>query len=148
MAMTRRTGRLIRLGLIVFVAAVSATLIGYGAWNNITLFVSPTDIVEKRYTPDQRLRIGGLVKAGSVITEGTKNRFILTDKKTDITVHFDKDNLPDLFREEQGVVVEGFLSADKVFVAESVLAKHDEEYMPKEVIDNLKASGNWMGDSQ
>ena len=147
MAMTRRKGRLIRLGLIVFVAAVSATLIGYGFWGNITLFVSPTDILAKQYSPEQRIRIGGLVEAGSVTRDGKNISFVLTDMENSVTVHFD-DILPDLFKEEQGVVVEGHLGADKIFIASSVLAKHDENYMPKEVVDSLKASGNWQEGTQ
>jgi len=94
--------------------------------------------------PDARLRIGGLVKDGSV-KRGSELRisFVVTDGKSDVPVNF-QGIVPDLFREGQGVVVEGRLGRDKIFTADTVLAKHDERYMPREVVDALKKSGRWQ----
>ena len=90
------------------------------------------------------MRIGGLVKPGSL--ENGDNllvRFLVTDGKTDISVHY-RGIVPDLFREGQGVVAEGKLESGGIFAADTVLAKHDERYMPREVVDALKKSGQWQ----
>ncbi len=150
MAMRRRTRRLVMIIAALCVALGAATLIGYGLSGNITLFVTPTQAMAGTYGSDQLLRIGGLVEAESVIRSGKSTRFAVTDRETSIHVEYN-DIPPDLFREEQGIVVEGFINVindRKVLIATSVLAKHDENYMPKEVIDSLKESGNWQGGSQ
>ena len=106
--------------------------------DSIVFFTSPTDVVEKRNPPGARLRIGGLVKPGSVARgDNLQVRFAITDGKTDIPVHY-QGIVPDLFREGQGVVAEGKLESGGTFAADTVLAKHDERYMPREVVDALK----------
>jgi cytochrome c-type biogenesis protein CcmE len=126
----------------VLVAAVALVL---GAMrDSIVFFNSPSDIVEKHPAPGKRLRIGGLVKPGSLIRgENLNIRFDVTDGKNEIAVRY-QGIVPDLFREGQGVVAEGKLGPDGVFVADTVLAKHDERYMPREVVDALKKSGHWQ----
>jgi cytochrome c-type biogenesis protein CcmE len=141
--MTRKQRRLILIGSSLGVLAIAVGLILSAMRQSIVFFNSPTDVVEHQVTPDARLRIGGLVKDGSV-KRGNELRisFVVTDGKSDVPVHF-QGIVPDLFREGQGVVVEGKLGADKIFAADTVLAKHDERYMPREVVDALKKSGRW-----
>jgi cytochrome c-type biogenesis protein CcmE len=103
-------------------------------------------MAEKAPPPGARLRLGGLVKEGSLQRENDgKIRFTVTDLKQDVAVTY-VGLLPDLFREGQGVVAEGTFGADHVFRADSVLAKHDERYMPREVADALKKQGVWRED--
>lgn len=110
----------------------------------ITFFYSPSDIVENSVAPGERFRLGGLVEKGSVIrTEGTTIRFAVTDTARSVAVTY-AGILPDLFREGQGVVTEGRLDENGVFKADIVLARHDENYMPKEVADALKRQGHWQ----
>jgi len=111
--------------------------------DSIVFFNSPTDVVERHVTPGSRIRLGGLVKDGSVVRgNDLAVRFDVTDGENTIAVAY-QGILPDLFREGQGVVTEGVLDPSGVFKADSVLAKHDENYMPKEVADALKRSGHW-----
>jgi cytochrome c-type biogenesis protein CcmE len=93
----------------------------------------------------KRLRIGGLVKEGSIVKEGVQVRFEVTDGAKSIPVRY-QAMLPDLFREKQGVVVQGAFQPDRTFVATTVLAKHDENYVPKELADELKKQGLWQHD--
>jgi cytochrome c-type biogenesis protein CcmE len=110
----------------------------------LVFFYSPSDLAAKTVGPERRIRIGGLVEDQSLVKEdGRRVAFRVTDGKTELKVVFD-GLLPDLFREGQGVVAEGKLRGDGVFVASSVLAKHDEKYMPPEVADALKRSGHWQ----
>jgi cytochrome c-type biogenesis protein CcmE len=105
-------------------------------------------LVEKHIKPGQRMRIGGLVKEGSVSrSDNLAVRFEVTDGTSTLTVAY-QGLLPDLFREGQGVVAEGALDANGTFRADSVLAKHDETYMPKEVAEALKKQGHWQEDYQ
>lgn len=111
---------------------------------NIVFFFSPTDIAEKKAVEDRRFRLGGLVEEGSVDRSGGETiAFRVTDISNAVLVRY-TGILPDLFREGQGIVAEGRL-VDGVFVADEVLAKHDETYMPPEVADALKKSGQWQG---
>jgi cytochrome c-type biogenesis protein CcmE len=115
--------------------------------DSIVFFNSPTDIVEKQIKPGVRIRLGGLVKAGSIARgEDLAVRFDVTDGKNTIAVSY-RGLLPDLFREGQGVVTEGALESSGAFRADTVLAKHDETYMPKEVADALKKQGHWKDDA-
>ena len=142
--MTRKQRRsvLIVMGLVVFGAATAMVLTALDS--KITFFYSPSDIVEKSVGPDQRFRLGGLVEEGTVRRgEGTEIRFHVTDTARSVEVTY-TGILPDLFREGQGVVTEGALDANGVFRADSVLARHDENYMPKEVADALKRQGVWQ----
>ena len=110
--------------------------------SNLSFFMSPTEITTNKPSPEQRLRIGGLVEDGSVKKPGDGVvLFTVTDTAESVAVRY-KGILPDLFREGQGVVAQGRL-IDGVFQADEVLAKHDENYMPPEVADALKKSGQW-----
>jgi cytochrome c-type biogenesis protein CcmE len=109
-------------------------------------FFSPSEVLEKAIGPDQRLRIGGLVAVGSLVRgEGATITFDVTDNAETIPATF-TGVLPDLFREGQGVIAEGYLR-DGVFEADEILAKHDENYMPKEVADALKEKGLYKGET-
>jgi cytochrome c-type biogenesis protein CcmE len=140
-----------RLALIAAAGAVlclAAGLVLFAMRDTIVFFYGPTEIVEKGLQPGTRMRLGGLVETGSV-TRGPGQRvtFAVTDSKTTMTVSYD-GLLPDLFREGQGVVTEGVFEGTGRFKADSVLAKHDETYMPREVADALKKQGHWQpGDS-
>ncbi len=137
--------RRMRFVLIALAALFAASgLILYALDDNLVYFYSPTDVQEKHIAPDTRIRIGGLVEEGSVVRKGNDVSFRVTDLSNSIPVRF-TGALPDLFREGQGVVTEGKLTADGVFIASEVLAKHDEKYMPPEVADALKRSGQWQG---
>ena len=114
-------------------------LILYGLDDGLYFFLSPSEIGEAHQ--DKKFRLGGLVKSGSIAHDNGDVRFAVTDGNDEVTVHF-RGLLPDLFREEQGVVVLGRLK-NGVFIAEEVLAKHDENYMPPEVVESLKKAGNW-----
>lgn len=114
--------------------------------SNLIFFYSPTDIKKMSIYPDKTIRIGGLVKAGTIKhSDSDKVDFILTDGNAEIEVSY-TGIMPSLFREGQGCIAEGNIVAPGVFFAEKILAKHDEKYMPKEVVDALKRSGNWHGD--
>ncbi len=122
----------------------AATLVLTALSDNIVFFYSPTQIAEKQIPPERRFRMGGLVEAGSVTKspDGQVTRFKVTDTNKTVDVVY-RGLLPDLFREGQGVVAEGSLGSDGVFVAREILAKHDENYMPPEVAKALKDSGQW-----
>jgi cytochrome c-type biogenesis protein CcmE len=145
--MTRKRRRLTIVLLGALVLGTAAALVLTAFEDNIVFFHSPTDIATKpELRTDRRLRVGGLVKEGSVKKEsdGLTVAFRVTDLTNEIRVAY-KGLLPDLFREGQGVVVEGRLQADGSFTADEVLAKHDENYMPPEVAEALKKSGQWKG---
>jgi len=140
--MTRKQRRLILIGSSLGVLAIAAVLVLSAMSDSIVFFNSPTDIVEKHIAPGTRIRVGGLVKPGSVQRgENLNIRFEVTDGKSDVAVRY-QGIVPDLFREGQGVVTEGKLEAGGI-MADMVLAKHDERYMPREVVDALKKSGGW-----
>jgi cytochrome c-type biogenesis protein CcmE len=144
--MTRKQRRLVLIGSGIGVLAVAVALMLNALRDSIVFFNSPTDIVEKHVGPGTRIRLGGLVKNGSVVrSDNLSVRFEVTDGKTGIPVSY-QGALPDLFREGQGVVAEGALDPGGTFKADSILAKHDETYMPKEVADALKRSGHWKDD--
>jgi cytochrome c-type biogenesis protein CcmE len=141
--MTRKQRRLVLIGSGLAVLAVAVALMLNAFRDSIVFFNSPSDVAEKHVPPGTRIRLGGLVKDGSVVrAENLVIRFDVTDGKSEIPVHY-QGVLPDLFREGQGVVAEGELGSGGVFNADTILAKHDETYMPKEVADALKKSGHW-----
>ena len=141
--MTRKQRRLVLIGSSVGVLCVAVGLVLNALSGSIVFFNSPTDIKEKQIAAGTRVRIGGLVKDGSVQRgEKLRIRFEVTDGKNDVPVKF-QGIVPDLFREGQGVVAEGKLEPGGILDADTVLAKHDERYMPKEVVDALKKSGRW-----
>ena len=146
--MTRKQKRLAGIGAIAVVLAVAVALVLVALRDEIVFFYSPTDIiVEAKAGTGQRFRLGGLVKPGSIAKDGSTVRFVVTDTDHDLPVTY-VGILPDLFREGQGVVAEGRLGADNQFAADTVLAKHDETYMPKEVADTLKDKGVWQGEGE
>jgi cytochrome c-type biogenesis protein CcmE len=141
--MTRKQRRSAMIFTGLGVLAVAVGLVLWGLSGNIMFFYSPSDLVEKQVKPGQRFRLGGLVEEGSLIRgESIKIKFKVTDNAEVVSVVFE-GVLPDLFREGQGVVAEGTLNPAGVFVADSVLAKHDENYMPPEVASSLKEKGVW-----
>ena len=144
--MTRKQRRLILIGSGLGVLAISALLVLNALKDSIVFFNSPTDVIEKKIAAGTRIRLGGLVKPGTLTRGEELNvRFEVTDGKSAIPVAY-KGILPDLFREGQGVIAEGLIEPAGTFKAETVLAKHDETYMPKEVADALKKQGHWKDD--
>ncbi|MDO9414001.1 MAG: cytochrome c maturation protein CcmE [Pseudolabrys sp.] len=142
--MTRKQRRLTLIGGSLGVLALAAVLVLSALSDSIVFFNSPSDIAEKKPAAGTRVRIGGLVKPGSLERGESLNvRFAVTDGAHEIAVRY-QGIVPDLFREGQGVVTEGKIAADGSFVADSVLAKHDEKYMPREVVDALKKTGRWQ----
>ena len=145
--MTRKQRRLVLIGSALAVLVLAVGLVLTALKDSIVFFNSPTDVVEKQVAPGARIRLGGLVQEGSVARgENLQVRFAVTDGRHTIPVAY-QGVLPDLFREGQGVVTEGALDQAGTFKADSVLAKHDETYMPKEVADALKKQGHWKDDS-
>ncbi len=119
------------------VLALAVGLVLFALSDGVTFFYTPSDIITKNVQPGTRIRLGGMVEKNSIKQgKGTITNFVVTDKKKTIKVSFNKI-LPDLFREGQGVVTEGRINKNGVFIADTVLAKHDENYMPKEVADAL-----------
>jgi cytochrome c-type biogenesis protein CcmE len=145
--MTRKQRRGIMIGSGVAVLSVAALMVMFALKDSVVFFHTPSDILEKKVPAGQRIRLGGLVAQGSVKRgEGLHVSFAVTDTLKTIPVIYD-NVLPDLFREGQGVVTEGALDASGTFKADSVLAKHDENYMPPEVAKSLEARGVKLGSS-
>jgi cytochrome c-type biogenesis protein CcmE len=144
--MTRKQRRFSLIGAALGVLALAVALVLSALKESIVFFNSPTELVEKHVKPGTRMRIGGLVKEGSVSRgDGLAVHFEVTDGTRSVPVAY-QGLLPDLFREGQGVVAEGTLDPGGIFRADSVLAKHDETYMPKDVADALKKQGHWKDD--
>jgi cytochrome c-type biogenesis protein CcmE len=142
--LTRRGRRLSLIALSLAVVGAAAGLSLYALSDSIVFFLSPSEVAEKAIAPGARLRIGGLVKTGTVVKSADQNvAFVLTDGAHDLKVAY-QGLLPDLFREGQGVVAEGVLAAPDQMRAETILAKHDERYMPREVVEALKKQGRWQ----
>ena len=141
--MTRKQKRIAIIAGIGIVLVAAVGLILTALRDQIVFFRSPTEVVQGKVRPGDSFRLGGLVEAGSVSREaGQPVRFTVTDGASTVKVTF-SGLLPDLFREGQGVVAEGKIDAGGVFTATNVLAKHDENYMPREVADTLKKQGVW-----
>jgi len=146
MAMTRKKQRTLMIVGGLAILGIAATIIGTSLRDTIIFFYTPSEVAEKGISPSIRFRLGGLVKEGSIVRgEGTTVKFAVTDTAKTLNVRF-TGNLPDLFGEGQGVVTEGMLDSNGTFIADNVLAKHDENYMPKEVADALKKQGLWKKD--
>jgi cytochrome c-type biogenesis protein CcmE len=143
--MTRKRRRLyfVLVGMVLLGSA--AGLVLYAVSDTLVFFYSPTDLQTKQVQAGRPFRLGGLVEVGSLARDGdgTTVHFRVTDLNRAVPVIY-RGMLPDLFREGQGVVTLGTLAPDGTFVASEVLAKHDEKYMPKEVVDALKKSGRWQ----
>ncbi len=143
--MTRKQRRGVLIGLAVGVLSLAAVLVLFAFRESIVFFHTPSDVTEGKVTAGQRFRLGGLVASESVKRgDGAKVSFTVTDTIKSVPVTYE-GVLPDLFREGQGVVAEGKLGPDGTFVADSVLAKHDENYMPPEVAKALKEKGVKLG---
>lgn len=127
---------------------IAVALIGYGFSDGINLYRSPTQVNEAAPQPDEFFQLGGLVKDDSMVMgEGVAFDFVITDGIADIPVSYiGKDPKPDLFNEGQGTIAKGWYRNGR-FEARELLAKHDETYMPREVIDTLKASGQYQPES-
>jgi len=144
--MTRKQRRLVLIGGSLGVLALAAVLVLSALKDSIVFFNSPTDVAEKQIAPGTRIRLGGLVKPGTLQRGGELAvRFEVTDGNRAMAVSY-QGILPDLFREGQGVIAEGTVESGGAFKADTVLAKHDEKYMPKEVADALKKQGHWKDD--
>ena len=142
--MTRKQKRLSVIGTGLGFLGLATFLTFYALGAKASYFYMPGDLKQTQLEPGQRIRLGGLVSEGSVVRgQGTEVSFGVTDQTDTVKVTF-AGLLPDLFREGQGVITEGSFGADGVFVADNVLAKHDETYMPKEVADSLKEKGVWQ----
>lgn len=145
--MTRKGKRLTLIGGAMAVLGLAAGLMLFALRDNIVFFYTPSELAKKQTASGARLRIGGLVKEGTVVKNGQDVNFTVTDKTSDLAVSY-TGLLPDLFREGQGVVVDGVLQPSGGFRADSVLAKHDERYMPRDVADALKKQGVWQGETK
>lgn len=149
-AQARRRRRMIIVAVAAIMLAMAAALVVNALRDTVVYFHSPSEVTERLDDPkfrlrERRFRIGGLVEQGSVVKmpDGTTMEFRVTDGTASLPVRY-TGLVPDLFREDQGVVAHGRIGDDGVFVADEILAKHDENYMPPEVAEALKKSGHWQ----
>lgn len=144
--MTRKGQRFLLLSVAMAVLAVAIGLVLFAMRDSIAFFSSPTDLYSQPVSESQRIRLGGLVATGTVVRGiGDTVTFGVTDTNATIEVAY-TGILPDLFREGQGVVTEGYMTPSGLFRADTVLARHDENYMPAEVAESLRAQGVWQGE--
>ena len=144
--MRHRNRRLTTIFAAGAVLAAAAALALFALRDAVVFFYSPSEIAAEHPGTEERIRVGGLVEDGSVAQgDDGVTVFVVTDGVAQVSVRYD-DILPDLFREGQGVIAEGRFGEDGVFNARTVLAKHDENYMPPEVADALRETGVWQGD--
>jgi cytochrome c-type biogenesis protein CcmE len=147
MSMTRKQRRLTLIGCSLAVLAIAAALVLNALRDSIVFFSTPSMVAEKHILAGRRFRLGGMVEKGSVVRGDSMSISFKVGDGSNVTMPVTyKGILPDLFREGQGVVAEGALDPSGVFRADTVLAKHDETYMPKEVADALKKQGHWKDD--
>jgi cytochrome c-type biogenesis protein CcmE len=145
--LTRRSRRLALIAAALAVVGCAAGLGLYAMKDSLSLFLTPTEIAEKGVQPGTRLRVGGLVENGSVVRADDRLKFDVTDGTKSVGVDCLSGcfaNVPDLFREGEGVVVEGVLAAEGRLSGDQILAKHDERYMPREVVESLKRQRRWQ----
>jgi len=142
--LTRRGRRLSLIAVALAVVGGAAGIALYALSDSIVFFYSPTEVVQKAVRPGARLRVGGLVKADSLVKSTDETvEFTVTDGANELKVAY-RGLLPDLFREGQGVVAEGVMVEPGQMRANTILAKHDERYMPREVVGALKKKGRWQ----
>ena len=141
--MTRKQKRLAVIAGLGVVFAIAVGLVLVALRDQIVFFYSPSEVKERVVAAGIPIRLGGLVKEGSWTRTGEVNDFIVTDGETEMAVRY-VGIVPDLFKDGQGVVTEGSLTPAGTFTATNVLAKHDENYMPKEVVESLKQRGEWQ----
>jgi len=140
----KKRRRLYFAGAVLVASGLCAWLIAWALGNNKIFFYSPTEVTQLHVQPGVAFRVGGLVAEHSVAHgSGAEIRFVVTDKKVTVPVVY-RGVLPALFREGQGVVATGALDAGGTFQATDIMAKHDEKYMPPEVVQALKKSGEWQ----
>jgi cytochrome c-type biogenesis protein CcmE len=145
--MTRKQRRLTLIGCSLAVLGIAAALVLNALRDSIVFFSTPSMVAEQHIQPGRRFRLGGMVEKGSVVRGGNLAISFKVGDGSNVTLPVTyKGILPDLFREGQGVVAEGSLDSSGVFKADTVLAKHDETYMPKDVADALKKQGHWKDD--
>src|SRR6266704_3551525 len=146
--MTRKQRRATFIAVCVGILSLAVLLVAVALRDTIVFFHTPKEVAEKAIPAGKRIRLGGLVAAGSLVRgAGSTVEFAVTDTVRTITVRY-TGILPDLFREGQGVVAEGKLDSAGRFLADTVLAKHDENYMPPEVAKALKEQGVWKDAAQ
>ena len=136
-----------RFAIVIAAGALLAAAAGLAMTalrDNIVFFVTPTEVTDIHLSAE-RIRLGGLVAEGSILIDGTVAQFDVTDESATFTIRYD-GALPDLFREGQGIIAEGAFR-DRLFVADTVLAKHDETYMPREIKESLEEQGVWKGEA-
>lgn len=144
--MTRKQKRTSMIVTALAVLGIAAFLMFRVLGDTMVFFYTPSEIAEKTLKPGQRIRLGGMVEKGTWNKgNGIHQDFVLTDTIKTTKVIYNGGAMPDLFREGQGAVAEGTMQADGIFMADSVLAKHDEKYMPKELASSLKAKGVKLG---
>ncbi len=144
--MTRKQKRTSMIVTALAVLGIAAFLMFRVLGDTMVFFYTPSEIAEKTLKPGQRIRLGGMVEKGTWNKgDGIHQDFVLTDTIKTTKVIYNGGAMPDLFREGQGAVAEGTMQADGIFMADSVLAKHDEKYMPKELASSLKAKGVKLG---
>jgi cytochrome c-type biogenesis protein CcmE len=140
--MTRKQKRLAIIGGLGAAVIVAMLFIAWGFSSTFSFFVTPSQLQAAEISQGRALRLGGLVKDGSWVRNGETNSFTVMDSEAEVPVTY-VGILPDLFREGQGVIAEGHLAADGSFAADNVLAKHDENYIPREIQDELAKMGEW-----
>jgi len=143
--MTRKQKRFAGIGVIGAVIGLAIFLVSVALRDEIVFFYDPTEVISgTKVSPGQNFRIGGLVADGSVVKKDTNISFVVTDGQSSVPVSFE-GILPDLFREGQGVIAEGAMDTEGRFIAQNVLAKHDENYIPKELEGVMKDKQIWKG---
>lgn len=144
--MSLRFQRLILILLTLTILGAAILLIMFNTKQNIVFFYTPSELLENNIDPNKKLRIGGYVKKLSFVEKSlNKYEFKITDNVNDLLIFYE-GMLPDLFREEQGIVIEGFINKNKNIVASKVYAKHDENYMPASIKKELEKNNQWKKD--
>ena len=144
--MSLRFQRLILILLTLTILGAAILLIMFNTKQNIVFFYTPSELLENNIDPNKKLRIGGYVKKLSFVEKSLNNyEFKITDNANDLLIFYE-GMLPDLFREEQGIVIEGFINKNKNIVASKVYAKHDENYMPASIKKELEKNNQWKKD--
>ena len=144
--MSLRFQRLILILLTLTILGAAILLIMFNTKQNIVFFYTPSELLEDNIDPNKKLRIGGYVKKLSFVEKSlNKYEFKITDNANDLLIFYE-GMLPDLFREEQGIVIEGFINKNKNIVASKVYAKHDENYMPASIKKELEKNNQWKKD--
>ena len=144
--MSLRFQRLILILFTLTILGAAILLIMFNTKQNIVFFYTPSELLEDNIDPNKKLRIGGYVKKLSFVEKSlNKYEFKITDNTNDLLIFYE-GMLPDLFREEQGIVIEGFINKNKNIVASKVYAKHDENYMPASIKKELEKNNQWKKD--